>query len=230
MADSVGIAFEDYETDTKERLVGRGGRLRPVSGKIKVGKQRAGTMKFKRNETSGAVAFELQPGENQLPVEPAYPGATPLPIFHIKKILVPVDFSKRSQKAVAYATALARQFDAGVTLVHVVPHLHNSPELVSLALDDSAIEQSRKKLEATSLKVRTVCRCDAIVVSGMPAQEIASLAAKQGSDLIIVATRGRTGFARVIHKSMAEHVIRAAPCPVLVVKEKEHEFLVSEEM
>ncbi len=182
-------------------------------------------MKFKRNERSGGVAFELEPEESQFPIARAAADGTPLPIFRLKKILVPVDFSDRSQKAVAYATALARQFAGGVTLLHVVPPLHNAPELAALALDDSSIEQARRNLDAACLNVRTACPCDALVLVGLPGREIASAAAELSCDLIIVSTRRRNSFARAIHKSVAEQVVRTAPCPVLVLREKEKELL-----
>ncbi len=182
-------------------------------------------MKVKRSGKSGVVAFELDRAESQLPVQAPDSTSAPLPEFHLTKILVPVDFSNRSDKAIAYAIALAKQFEAGITLLHVVRRIVGSPELNPVEFDQEEIKRSRLRLNETRLEVRKACPCEAIVLSGAPEREIVSLAVVQVSDLIILSTHGRTGLSRAIQGSVTERVVRTAPCPVLVVKEKEHEFL-----
>src|SRR6266404_9085854 len=104
-------------------------------------------MKFKPNDRTGGVAIELGPAERQLPVEPTEQTAVPLPIFNLKKILVPVDFSECSIKALLYATALAKQFGAELTLMNVVELYPASPEMIMLESNVDGLQYGRKELE-----------------------------------------------------------------------------------
>ncbi len=182
-------------------------------------------MKFKPNERSGGVAIELGPAERQLPVEATEQAADALPIFDLKKILVPVDFSDCSNKALVYATALAKQFGAELTLMNVVQSFPPPPEMISLETNAEAIEYGRKELEVLRLTIGDAAPCEVLLRTGVPHAEITLAAKELGSDLIILSTHGHTGVSRVILGSTAERVVRHAPCPVLVVRQKEHEFL-----
>lgn len=182
-------------------------------------------MKFKPNDKSGGVAIELGPDETQLPLQPTQQAAVALPIFNLKKILVPVDFSDCSNKALVYAAALAKQFGAELTLMNVVQTFPLPPEMISLETNAQAIQYGMKELEVLRLAIGDAAPCDVSLRTGVPHAEIILAAKELGSDLIILSTHGHTGVTRVILGSTAERVVRHAPCPVLVVRQKEHEFL-----
>jgi universal stress protein A len=182
-------------------------------------------MKFKPNDKTGGVAIELGPAERQFPVEPTEQAAEALPIFNLKKILVPVDFSDCSNKALVYATALAKQFGAELTLINVVQSYPPPPEMIMLESNVDAIEYGRKELEVLRLAVGDATPCEVLLRTGVPHAEITRAATELDSDLIVLSTHGNTGVSRVILGSTAERVVRHAPCPVLVVRQKEHEFL-----
>ena len=86
-------------------------------------------MKFKPTNKPGGVVVELGPKEAQLPVTSAERETAALPVFKLKKILVPVDFSDCSNKALQYAIPFAKQFDAELTLLHVVQPYLPVPEI-----------------------------------------------------------------------------------------------------
>jgi|ERR1041385_2447813 nucleotide-binding universal stress UspA family protein len=180
-------------------------------------------MKIKRSDKSGAVAIELGPRETQIPVPEQRPRIDVLPIFHLKRILVPVDFSECSKKALVYAAALAKQFGAELTLLHIIPTYPVAPEMVTFEVNSS--EYARKELEVLRLTIDNDLDCQTELQTGSPHLEIIRAAKRLGSDLIIISTHGHTGLTHVVLGSTCEKVIRQAPCPVLVVREKEREFL-----
>lgn len=147
-------------------------------------------------------------------------------VLHLSNILVPLDLSPLSIKALRYAVPFAKQFNAKLTLVHVVELIAYTPELPYPPplppKQKSEIKNELKKLcEAnvppeieTQLLVRHDFAPDAIVET----------ARKTKADLIIVSTHGRTGLKHVFLGSVAEKIVRHAPCPVLVVRAKERDF------
>src|SRR6185503_16514583 len=74
-------------------------------------------------------------------------------------------------------------------------------------------------------EVRGEISTDTLVRTGSPALEIIDVAKSLTADLIVISTHGRTGLKHVVLGSVAEHVVRGAPCPVLVVRENEHDFV-----
>jgi nucleotide-binding universal stress UspA family protein len=181
-------------------------------------------MKFKPNEKSGGgVAIELGPNECQLPTPEVSPGQEPLAVFSLKKILVPLDFSDCSKKALQYAVRFARQFEAEITLLHVVPRYPAVPEMGPI--DVETLQDGRAQLEVVRLTIGDLAPCHTLLRTGTPYTEIVEAAKDQTMDLIVIATHGHKGLTRAILGSTAERVVRQAPCPVLVVREKEHEFL-----
>jgi nucleotide-binding universal stress UspA family protein len=180
-------------------------------------------MKFKPNDKSGGVAIELGPQECQLPTPEGSPGQESLAVFSLKKILVPVDFSDCSKKALQYAVRFARQFGAELTLLHVVPRYPAIPEMGPI--DVETVQDGRTQLEVVRLTIGDLAPCDTLLRTGTPYMEIVEAAKEQSIDLIIIATHGHKGLTHVILGSTAERVVRQAPCPVLVVREKEREFL-----
>jgi len=183
-------------------------------------------MKFKPNNKPGGVIVELGPKEAQLPGTTSSPVV--LPAFKLKKILVPVDFSACSNKALQYAIPFARQFDAELTLLHVVQPFVAVPEMPSV---DAALvqkqmrESGKKQLEALQQTIDAEIPSSTLLRMGNPHVEIINAAKESGIDLIILSTHGRTGLAHVFLGSNAERVVRHAGCPVLIVREQEHEFV-----
>ena len=141
----------------------------------------------------------------------------------IQHVLVPLDFSTPADRALEYAIALAQQLQARLTLLHVL-HLsplelgEMEPALSATYLDD--LEADAQHLLQASLErvQRAGLQGDSLLVQGTPAQTIVDTAGEQGVDLIIMGTHGRTGLAHVFLGSVAEHVVRQAPCPVLVTR------------
>ena len=140
-----------------------------------------------------------------------------------KMIVVPMDFSTGSTRALAYARVLAERFGASLHLLHVVqdPYLAAGWSEGYPAIPDLT-EQLRQETErrlqdlASSLTPLTTST-EAVV--GTPAQTIAQVATEQRADLIVMGTHGRTGVAHLLLGSVAERVIRSAPCPVLTVRD-----------
>ncbi|MGO9449718.1 MAG: universal stress protein [Candidatus Binataceae bacterium] len=138
----------------------------------------------------------------------------------IKRILVPIDFSVSSLKALDYAVEYARPHRAELLLLHVVEpitHMWMVPDVAKL------MEQHRAKAteQLTKLEKRTKHRyrkCRSEVHSGIPYVVITNLAEKSKADLIITATHGHTGLHHLFLGSVAERVVRLAKCPVLTLR------------
>ena len=139
--------------------------------------------------------------------------------FGLGKILVPTDFSECSLMAFEYALQLARDFNAELRLVHVInPHAYPFGDEY-VALDAAQLMREteyakQKQMRSMVTKART--RYSVRVVHGSPAVEICN-AANEDADLIVISTHGRTGLGHLLIGSVAEHVVRQAHCPVLVI-------------
>jgi nucleotide-binding universal stress UspA family protein len=141
----------------------------------------------------------------------------------VQHVLVPIDFSATADRALAYAIALAQQLQARLTLLHVLDMTPVTMEdmtagVVATYLDD--LETDAQHLLQASLErvQRAGLQGTSLLVQGTPTQTIVDTAGEQGVDLIIMGTHGRTGLAHVFLGSVAEHVVRQGPCPVLVVR------------
>lgn len=142
----------------------------------------------------------------------------------IRKILCPVDFTDTSREAIRWACGLARTFDATLALVHVYqPPGYALPEGVIIAgpkvMSDllEAVERELARERATAEDFGAP-RIETRAVQGVASQEIVRLAREESYDLIVMGTHGRTGLAHALLGSVAERVIRGAPCPVLTVR------------
>ena len=133
------------------------------------------------------------------------------------KILCPV-FDKNSLLALQIATELAHERKATLHLLHVVA-MPPGPEV---ALSSGKMEAAaRTKLERLALdKVKGKAHYQVEVMMGDPGVEVLQAAKRLGADLILMATHGRKGLRRLVLGSVAEHVVREAPCPVLTVRPK----------
>jgi nucleotide-binding universal stress UspA family protein len=152
-------------------------------------------------------------------------------MIDLRRILVPTDFSKSSRNALTYGAAFAARFGAEVYLLHVVQDLALFiPEAVMVPPVVPPVEQfvsaARLALERAlgELSLPDV-RVTPEVVEGAPFEEIVRYARERDIDLIVMGTHGHTGLAHILMGSVAEKVVRRAPCPVLTVRHPEHEFV-----
>jgi|KBSSwiStaDraftv2_1062776.scaffolds.fasta_scaffold506533_2 nucleotide-binding universal stress UspA family protein len=187
-------------------------------------------MKIKPSKKSGSVVVELNPRDSErLSRDAVLTNGAP-PRFKLAKILVPIDFSDCSKKALQYAIPFAKQFGATITLLHVV-HVNyiGGPEVGALdfPLIEADLRKSAEKqlAELAATEVQPQAAGGTLVRIGQEVVEIVGAAKELESDLIIISTHGRTGLKHVFMGSVAENVVRLAHCPVLVVREHEHEFV-----
>ncbi|HEY7191951.1 MAG TPA: universal stress protein [Vicinamibacterales bacterium] len=144
----------------------------------------------------------------------------------ITRILVPIDFSVHSERALEFAIAIAERFGGIVELLHVVedPFVSgawssqaftpNIPELL-----DRQIAEARKRLHAiTAVAAKGGGAFVTSVVTGEPSSAIVDHAKAGVFDLIVMSTQGRTGLTHLLLGSVAERVLRTARCPVLTVR------------
>jgi len=131
----------------------------------------------------------------------------------IKKVLCPVDFSENAGHALDYAIAFATVHHAELRIMHVmqlpwlaVPTDPMAPEFSAEVMNDYA-DSCKRQLDALAF------------------MEIIRVAREQSIDLIVIGTHGRTGLAHMMMGSVAEKVVRKAPCPVLSVKHPGHTFV-----
>jgi nucleotide-binding universal stress UspA family protein len=147
----------------------------------------------------------------------------PLPI---RRILVPHDFSDTASRALDYALDLAERLGSSVTVVHAyeIP-VYGFPEgpIVTAemagqieAAAHGAIEAVAKRSKRTGVEVNFVLR------QGPAWSEIQAVAKEIGADLVVIGSHGRRGLSRALLGSVAEKVVRTAPCPVLTVRAGEH--------
>jgi universal stress protein A len=142
-------------------------------------------------------------------------------------ILVPVDFSVHAEKAVNYATTLAQRFGGTGELLHVVedPFVSGAwsadaftpdiPELMNDLIADARARLDALKTAAAKVGVTFTTK----VVTGKPSRVIADHAKTGAFDLIVMGTHGYTGLSHLFLGSVAEHVVRTAPCPVLTMRD-----------
>ena len=151
------------------------------------------------------------------------------PALHFQKILAPVDFSPASRNGLKHAVRFAEEFGAELTLLYVS---EPSPTATFAAIPgaiapppiDFASAEKQLRGVATGVGNESVADIRWNIRVGVPAHEIVEAAKESDADLIVIATHGYTGWKHFCIGSTAERVVRAAPCPVLVVREKEHEF------
>jgi nucleotide-binding universal stress UspA family protein len=146
--------------------------------------------------------------------------STTMTVFN--RILVPVDFSPCANEATRHAADLAGRYDATLCLVHVYdPPAHWMPSdmFPSQAQIEQLINGHRAQLEQAKkdIEVGGARKVEAQLLRGVAASEIVEQAKRWPADLIVMGTHGRTGLEHALVGSVAERVVRRAPCPVLVV-------------
>jgi len=153
-------------------------------------------------------------------------------MIKITKVLVATDFSETSEPALLYGREFARAFGGTLHVLHVVenPTMWAWPEAAVVdfvqlqaeleggahnSLDRLLTSEDRQQLKAVA----------AVRTSNSPALEIAAYAKAEDIDIILMGTHGRGMMSHLLMGSVAEKVVRIAPCPVLTVRHPEHEFI-----
>jgi nucleotide-binding universal stress UspA family protein len=136
----------------------------------------------------------------------------------IKHILVPVDFSEPSNKALAAAVEFARAFDARLTLLHVwsIPNISYA-EGLSWPIDDMEAAAKKALGDALASTSKVYPKTEALLREGNESRTIVETAKSLPCDLVVMGTHGRRGFPRLVLGSVAEKVVRLSPVPVLTV-------------
>jgi nucleotide-binding universal stress UspA family protein len=136
--------------------------------------------------------------------------------IRIRQILFASDFSPHASHAFDAALALAQHFGARLHLLHVVHHSHEE-------------QAAWTRLEAFARERAKAAESVVVVATGQAAAQIVSHARREKVDLIVMGTHGRTGLAHVVRGSVAEAVMRRAPCLVLTIRRKAELPLAAEE-
>ena len=143
--------------------------------------------------------------------------------FRIKTILVPVDFSDCSREGLQYAIAFANEFGAKIILLHAtyLGYIYSSEGTAIYdvpGLQKAARKNAERKMRRLVQSVNFGCvKFETVFTEGAPVLDICAFAKDHDVDLIITSTHGLTGLKHVLIGSIAEHVVRHAPCSVLVV-------------
>lgn len=148
--------------------------------------------------------------------------------FGLKRILVPVDFSVASNNAVEFARRVSGVTGADIVFLHVIEPdsslaFESLPSICSDELKANAEENLRSLVRAARKAGDE--GATSVMRSGLATHEIVEVAKDLDVDLIILAAHGHKGWKHFSIGSTAERVVRTAPCPVLVVREKEHDFI-----
>ncbi len=190
-----------------------------------VSSERFTAMNVKPSKKPGKVLMEV--GRKDTPILAASSLAgSPIAL---KSILVPVDFSECSEKALIYARGFAKQFGASIVLLHVVELSYSYADMA--IFDYASLEKDLR--QAAESRLRNLAKgvekdgtpTSVEIRLGRPARAVAEIAKELATDLIVISTHGYTGLKHALLGSNAETIVRHAPCPVLVVRPQEHEFL-----
>ena len=153
----------------------------------------------------------------------------------LRDILVATDFSEAADSALQYGRALAHQFGSTLHVLHVADDVY-----VRLGGDAyvAVLPELQKELEAEARKRLDALLVDndpdplpakpVVVTATAPAAAIVDCARDRHIDLIVMGTHGRGGVAHLLMGSVAERVVRTAPCPVLTIRRPEREFVTSD--
>ena len=170
---------------------------------------------LKRNRSSARRKSEL-------PLSGIQVGLKKSRSLKLRTILVPVDFSEYSRAALDYAVKVARDSGASLVILHVL-----DPLLVTRRLESSQLRRLKEASRSNALEQlsglsrsldRSGVRTKAVLRNGPATDIIVAFALTVKGDLIIMGSQGRTGLRRLLIGSVAERVVRHAPCPVLVVR------------
>jgi nucleotide-binding universal stress UspA family protein len=155
----------------------------------------------------------------------------------LKTILLPTDGSECSGKAMAYALSFAKQYGARVVALHVIDQRWEEQTRVAFAevgqdmskkIRNGYEEEARRILrEVAEAAGKAGVAVETRSVTGIPSEDIVRAGKELSAGLIIMGTHGRSGVSHLLLGSVAEKVVRRSPCPVLTVRQDEHDFVVS---
>jgi len=145
----------------------------------------------------------------------------------LKHVLVPIDFGEASEVALTYGRALATNFGASLHVLHVMENVFLRPMAADPYQHKLAMTE-RLNQRVTNDDREALHAAAVLATSDNPAEEIVKYAKAHAIDLIVMGTHGRGAVAQILMGSVAERVVRTAPCPVLTVRHPEHEFVVPE--
>ncbi len=147
----------------------------------------------------------------------------------IRRILCPVDFSEATRFALTPALSMATEFGAELVLLHVLdyPYPHVGPVVQGFDIEDYYVAMEQKAVEQLESLVdeeaREYASARPLVRRGSAFREIVRLAEEEKPDLIVLPTHARTGLDHVLWGSVAEKIVRLAPCPVMTVSPRQEE-------
>jgi nucleotide-binding universal stress UspA family protein len=141
----------------------------------------------------------------------------------VKRIVCPIDFSAASTAAERHAVTLAKMFGAELVLLHVATEAPLYREALGTPEVRKVFESQRAWVTDTFTERAVALAAEGVsarglVKTGVPWREIVQAAADEHADMIVMGTQGRTGLDRLLLGSVAERVVRGAPCPVLTVR------------
>ena len=143
----------------------------------------------------------------------------------IKSILVPIDFSDNAEHVMEFALEVAQKFEANILLCFVA-QLYTDysdffiPQMPVVAIEDEIDKAAKERMQRFVDTFSNGVKIEQCVLIGNVAHEILHLADKRQVDLIVMGTHGYQGFEKILFGSVAEKVVKTAPCPVLTVKPK----------
>jgi nucleotide-binding universal stress UspA family protein len=154
-------------------------------------------------------------------------------MLNLKKILYPTDYSEYSLAALPYAVSLTKQNDAELYCLHVVEmpqeEYLTSEYMVPLNVphvpEDKVLRTARARMERFAAEnLSEIAKVTSRILIGTPFVEIIRYARDQSIDLIVIGTHGHSALTAMLLGTVAEKVVRKAPCPVLTVRHPEHKF------
>jgi nucleotide-binding universal stress UspA family protein len=147
----------------------------------------------------------------------------------IEQILFPTDFSEGSYHAMPYAVDFSKHYNAKLHIIHIVHDFTKAtyshmPHISSDKIFDEITEWARNEIDKCCIEqIRGLPKVEKLVLKGIPYEEIVKFADNKKIDIIVMGTYGRVGLDKLIFGSTAERVVRKAPCPVLTVRQPEHQ-------
>lgn len=143
--------------------------------------------------------------------------------MELKKILCAVDLEDTIAPSVDYAKMMASLSGASILVAYVIP-AHTPYEDVYLSINqlpnevDNPNEAVQKSMNAFLSEKFPGMETSGVILVGRPSEELVKLAEEKGADLIVMGTHGRAGFDRLLFGSVANEVVKAAPCPVMTIR------------
>ncbi len=142
-----------------------------------------------------------------------------------KKILYPIDFSEYTEEITSYAVSIAKKYDSELHLLHVIPNLSYftpyesfmTPENI-VAIERNIEKEIEKDFDNVLRKIDIPAK--KVIKTGVTFVEIIDYIKEEGIDLVVMGTHGRSGIEHILIGSVAEKVVRKAPCPVMTVRPK----------